>query len=39
MQDKMEQQTKTKDISKVGEIDHFKTKDILEKVKEILNKK
>lgn len=39
MQDKMEQQTQKKDISKVGEIDHFKTKDILEKVKEVLKKK
>lgn len=38
MQGKTEQQTQTKDISKVGEIDHFKTKDILEKVKEIIKK-
>ena len=38
MQDKMEQQTQTKDISKVGEIDHFKTKDILGKVKEVLQR-
>lgn len=38
MQDKMEQQTKKKDISKVGEFDHFKNKDILDRVKETLNK-
>lgn len=38
MQGKMEQQTKTKDISKVGEIDHVKSKDILDRVKELLNK-
>lgn len=34
----MEQQTQTKDISKVGEIDHVKSKDILDRVKELLNK-
>lgn len=39
MKDKTAQQTQKKDISKVGEIDHFKTKDILEKVKEVLKKK
>lgn len=39
MQDKTVRQTQKKDISKVGEIDHFKTKDILEKVKEVLKKK
>lgn len=38
MQDKTARQTQKKDISKVGEIDHFKTKDILEKVKEVLKK-
>lgn len=34
----MEQQTKTKDISKVGEIDHVKSEDILYRVKELINK-
>lgn len=37
MQDKTEQQTKTKDTSKQVEFDGFK-KDILTKVKEVLGK-
>lgn len=38
MQDKMEQQTQKKDTSKVVELAHFKDKDILDRVKELLNK-
>lgn len=38
MQDKMEQQTQIKDTSKGVEFDGFGDKDILQKVKELLNK-
>lgn len=38
MQGKTEQQTKTKDTSKGVEFDGFGDKDILEKVKEVLQR-
>lgn len=38
MQDKMEQQIKTKDMSKRVEFEVVKNKDILDKVKEVLGR-